>query len=68
MPPRPVRRPNLPVTSVAAEDAGDHFSFLFPSVALDNPTSSGLTQDRLGWNPEGPPPIADIDNGSYFDV
>ncbi len=62
------RQLNLPVASVAAEDAGDHFSFLFPFVALDNPTSSALTQERLGWEPEGPALIADIDNGSYFDA
>jgi len=62
------RQLNLPVASVAAEDAGDHFSFLFPFVTLDNPTSSALTQERLGWKPEEPALIADIDNGSYFDA
>jgi hypothetical protein len=60
------RQSNLPVVSVAAEDAGDHFGFLFPFVSLDDPTSSALTQERLGWRPEGPTPIADIDDGFYF--
>jgi nucleoside-diphosphate-sugar epimerase len=56
----------LPVVSVAAEDAGDHFSFLSAFVSLDNPTSSALTQERLGWRPEGPGLIADIEQGHYF--
>jgi nucleoside-diphosphate-sugar epimerase len=37
----------LPVDSVAAEDAGDHFSVLPAFVPLDNPTSSALTRERL---------------------
>jgi hypothetical protein len=56
----------LPVVSVGAEDAGDHFSFLSAFVSLDNPTSSALTQERLGWRPEGPALIADIEQGHYF--
>jgi hypothetical protein len=31
-----------------------------------NPTSSALTQERLGWRPEGPGLIADIEQGHYF--
>jgi nucleoside-diphosphate-sugar epimerase len=60
------RQLNVPVVSVTAEDAGDHFGFLGPFVSLDNPTSSALTQQRLGWSPLGPALIADIDDGSYF--
>ncbi|MFG1708907.1 SDR family oxidoreductase [Nonomuraea sp. M3C6] len=56
----------VPVVSVAAEDAGNHFSFLGPLVSIDNPTSSALTQQRLGWRPTHPPLIADIKEGHYF--
>jgi nucleoside-diphosphate-sugar epimerase len=56
----------LPVVSLAAEDAGDHFSFLSAMVSIDNPTSSALTQERLGWRPEGPGLISDIQEGHYF--
>lgn len=56
----------LPVVSIAAEDAGDHFGFLSAFVGLDNPTSSELTRELLGWKPEGPTLIADIEQGHYF--
>ena len=56
----------LPVVSVVAEGAGAHFGFLAPLVQLDNPTSSALTRQRLGWEPHGPRLIADIEQGDYF--
>jgi nucleoside-diphosphate-sugar epimerase len=59
---------NLPVVSVAADEAHAHFSWLGAFVSIDNPTSSTLTQERLGWKPEGPTLIADIERGHYFDV
>jgi nucleoside-diphosphate-sugar epimerase len=60
------RQLKLPVVSVAAEDAGDHFGFLSAFASADNPTSSALTQQQLGWRPEGPALIADIEQGHYF--
>jgi nucleoside-diphosphate-sugar epimerase len=60
------RHLNLPVVSIAAEDAGAHFGFLSAFASADNPTSSALTQQRLGWRPEGPGLIADLDQGYYF--
>jgi nucleoside-diphosphate-sugar epimerase len=62
------RHLKLPVVSVAAEDAGDHFGFLSAMVSFDNPTSSALTRERLGWKPEGPALIPDIEQGHYFTV
>jgi hypothetical protein len=35
-------------------------------VSVGNPTSSALTRERLGWRPEGPGLIADIEKGHYF--
>jgi nucleoside-diphosphate-sugar epimerase len=61
------RQLQLPVVSIAAEDAGEHFGFLSAFVSLDNPTSSALTQERLGWTPQGPALIADLERGHYFD-
>jgi nucleoside-diphosphate-sugar epimerase len=62
------RHLELPVVSVAAQDAGDHFGFLSAFVSIDNPTSSALTRQWLGWRPEGPGLIPDIDQGHYFTV
>ncbi len=60
------RNLNLPVTSIAPADAASQFSFLGDFVQLDNPTSSELTQALLGWKPEHPGLIADLDEGHYF--
>jgi hypothetical protein len=60
------RQLKLPVVSIAAGEAADHFGLLSAFVSLDNPTSSTLTQELLGWKPEGPTLIADIEQGHYF--
>ena len=60
------RNLGLPVASIAAEDANEHFGFLGGLVQLDNPTSSELTRKLLGWAPTHPGLIADMDEGHYF--
>jgi nucleoside-diphosphate-sugar epimerase len=60
------RHLDLPVVSVSPEEALDHFGFLGFLVPLDNPTSSELTRERLGWRPEHVSLIADLDEGHYF--
>jgi nucleoside-diphosphate-sugar epimerase len=60
------RRLGLPVAAVAEEDAARHFGFLGPFAGLDNPTSSRITRDLLGWAPTGPGLIADLDTEAAF--
>jgi nucleoside-diphosphate-sugar epimerase len=60
------RQLDLPAVSIPAEAAADHFGFLGAFVSADNPTSSALTRQWLGWKPEGPGLIADIEEGHYF--
>ena len=60
------RHLNLPVVSVPLDEADAHFGFLGRVLTLDCPSSSALTQDRLGWKPVGPTLIADIEQGFYF--
>jgi nucleoside-diphosphate-sugar epimerase len=60
------RQLQLPVVSIEASDAGDHFGFLAPMVSADNPTSSATTRQLLGWRPQGPGLIEDIEQGHYF--
>ncbi len=60
------RHLNLPAESIAPEQAGDHFGFLGPLVALDNPTSAKQTRDLLDWQPIHAGLIDDLDQGHYF--
>jgi nucleoside-diphosphate-sugar epimerase len=60
------RHLHLPAVSVSDDEAEAHFGFLGAIVAIDNPTSSALTQERLGWRPVHPGLIADLDEGHYF--
>jgi len=47
------RQLDLPVASIAAADAAEHFGFFSFLVSIDNPTSSALTRERLGWGLTG---------------
>jgi nucleoside-diphosphate-sugar epimerase len=56
----------VPVKSISAEEAHARFSFLGAFVPLDNPTSSALTQELLGWRPQHSALIPDLKAGHYF--
>ncbi|RII19830.1 hypothetical protein DSC45_07450 [Streptomyces sp. YIM 130001] len=57
---------DLPVASIAPEDAAEHFGWLAAILAADRPTSSALTRELLDWEPTRPGLIADIEAGHYF--
>ena len=56
----------MPTTSVAPADAAEQFGFVGGLVALDNPTSSALTLQWVGWEPTHLGLIADLDDGHCF--
>ncbi|HXB17048.1 MAG TPA: SDR family oxidoreductase [Solirubrobacteraceae bacterium] len=56
----------IPVSSVPAEAALEHFGFLGALLGVDSPASSALTRERFGWEPEQPGLIEDLDAGHYF--
>jgi nucleoside-diphosphate-sugar epimerase len=60
------RHLHVPVASIAAENAGAHFTWMAGFLASDCPVSSELTQQLLGWRPTQPGLIADLDEGHYF--
>jgi nucleoside-diphosphate-sugar epimerase len=60
------RHLELPVVSIAPEDAAEHFGWMGAFFGVDAPASSVLTQQRLGWNPVHIGLIADLDQGHYF--
>jgi nucleoside-diphosphate-sugar epimerase len=57
---------DVPVVSVPAGEASEHFGFLAGFLAADNPVSSTLTRELLGWQPAHPGLIEDLDKGHYF--
>ena len=61
------RNLGVPTASIAPEDAAGHFGFLGMFAAADNPASSALTRQRLGWEPVHPGLIADLEEGHYFE-
>jgi nucleoside-diphosphate-sugar epimerase len=60
------RHLDVPVVSVPAGEASGHFGFLAGFLAADNPVSSTLTRELLGWQPAHPGLIEDLDKGHYF--
>lgn len=56
---------NLPVVSVPASDAEQHFGWLARFAGMDSPASSALTQQRLGWRPVETTLIADLDRAQF---
>ncbi|MFJ9726805.1 SDR family oxidoreductase [Streptomyces sp. NPDC101209] len=60
------RHLDLPVRSVAAEEAESHFGWLGLIVPLDVPASNTLTRKWLSWEPTGPGLLEDLEEGHYF--
>jgi nucleoside-diphosphate-sugar epimerase len=56
---------NVPVTSIASEQAQGHFGFLGFFAGWDAQTSSAQTRAKLGWNPSGPALLTDLGNMNY---
>lgn len=60
------RHLNVPVASVAPEDAVEHFGWMANVVAIDSPVSSAFTQELLQWRPQQCGLIDDLEEGHYF--
>jgi nucleoside-diphosphate-sugar epimerase len=55
----------LPVSSVSAEQAADHFGWIGTFFALDIPASAQRTRERFGWEPTHATLVEDIAAGAY---
>jgi nucleoside-diphosphate-sugar epimerase len=62
------RHVGVPLESIAPDAAVEHFGFLGALLGVDSPASSLLTRERLGWQPEQPGLIEDLDQGHYFET
>jgi nucleoside-diphosphate-sugar epimerase len=56
----------LPVGSVPAGGAAEHFGWLGRFFAADAPASSGITRQLLGWHPVEAGLLDDLAGGNYF--
>ena len=57
---------DLPVVSKSVEEAAEHFGWISSLLVWDNPTSSKMTREQLGWNPTRLSLISDLKDGPYF--
>lgn len=62
------RRLGVPVISKTKEEAEGHFGWLAPFAAMDLAASSEKTKAMLGWAPDQPGLIADLDQPGYFEI
>jgi nucleoside-diphosphate-sugar epimerase len=60
------RKLGLPVASISPEAAGAHFGWIGRFFAMDQPASSAITQERMGWHPMQPGLLEDLEEGHYF--
>lgn len=58
---------DVEVKSFDVEEAAAQFTFLAAFAAVDNPVTSDLTRERLGWQPEYPGLLEDLAAGHYFE-
>jgi nucleoside-diphosphate-sugar epimerase len=60
------RRLNVPIVSKSPEEANEHFGWFAHFAAIDNLASSERTREVLGWQPNRPGLISDLDHARYF--
>jgi nucleoside-diphosphate-sugar epimerase len=60
------RRLNIPTVSKTPQEAAEHFGWFGRFTGIDAATSSERTRATLGWRPEQPGLIADLDHPAYF--
>ena len=61
------RRLGVPTASIAAKEAQNHFGFLGMFAGVDMPASSAKTRADLGWAPQEPSLLEDLDQPAYFE-
>ncbi|WP_445167051.1 SDR family oxidoreductase [Mycolicibacterium sp. Dal123E01] len=59
------RNLDVPVTSVAPEQAMDHFGWIGAFFSLDIPASSAVTRQKFDWQPQGIGLLDDLE-ANYF--
>jgi len=57
---------NLPVKSITAEQAPEHFGWFTAFASANIPASSKITQEQLDWHPVQQTLLDDLEQGIYF--
>lgn len=57
---------NVPVVSLTNDESAEHFGWFAHFAKLNNLTSSEETKKTLGWNPQYPTLLEDLQSGVYF--
>jgi nucleoside-diphosphate-sugar epimerase len=60
------RHLNIPVVSIAPEEAAAHFTWLASFLALDSPASNVATRALMDWTPTHPGLLEDLDGDWYY--
>ncbi|HEX4182257.1 MAG TPA: SDR family oxidoreductase [Caulobacteraceae bacterium] len=60
------RHLNLPVVSLPAEKASEHFGFLGMFFGVNAPATAHLTRAELGWEPREPGLLAGLSTDAYY--
>ena len=60
------RHLHLPVESLAAEKANEHFGFLGMFFGLDAPATAHVTSAELGWAPREPGLLSGLATDAYY--
>lgn len=60
------RRLDVPAVSKSAQQAAEHFGWFAHFAAVNNPTSSTLTRQTLGWIPKQTGLLEDMNQSDYF--
>jgi len=60
------RRLNIPVVSQTPDEAAAHFGWFARFTGIDCPATSEETRSLLGWAPQQPGLLADLDHPAYF--
>ena len=62
------KRLGVPAVSKSPAEAGALLGFVGHVLGMDAPTSSRLTQEKLGWKPTHAGLIQDLEKGRYFEA
>jgi nucleoside-diphosphate-sugar epimerase len=62
------RKLNVPAVSKTPEEAAALLGLIGHVLSIGGPSSSALTQERLGWQPTQRGLVEDLEQGQYFDT